>query len=124
MTYFKHSRRLRSTHVPNTDIQPFSERYSCATTKFIHIVRDDGYTYIVAQPLTCSEHRLRMDIEDQISPETKDMGQRLGIYPGKNSWNLPRSHRYHMLNFPPGMIGPFLKLRPWTNTHRNSPHNI
>ncbi|KAF7891576.1 hypothetical protein EAF00_007878 [Botryotinia globosa] len=85
-------------YIIGADIQPFSEKYSCATMKFKHIVKDDGYTCIVAQPMTCSEHRLRMDIEDQISPETKDMGKRLGIHPGENSWNLSRSHEIlHMI---------------------------
>ncbi|TGO14165.1 hypothetical protein BTUL_0057g00310 [Botrytis tulipae] len=100
-------------YIIGADIQPFSEKCSCATTKFIHVVKDDGYTYIVAQPMTCSEHRLRMDIEDQIFPETKDMGQRLGIYPGENSWNLPRSHRYHILNFPPEILHIIFRYLLW-----------
>ncbi|KAF7928144.1 uncharacterized protein EAE97_009942 [Botrytis byssoidea] len=100
-------------YIIGADIQLFGENNSCATTKFIHIVKDDGYTYIVAQPMTFSEHRLRINIEDQISPETKDMGQRLGIYPVENSWNLPRSHRYHILNFPPEILHIIFKYLLW-----------
>ncbi|TGO54386.1 hypothetical protein BCON_0108g00030 [Botryotinia convoluta] len=113
VTQFKRSRRVKSAHVPSTDIQPSGDRYSCATTEYIYIVKVDGYTFIVAQPLTHSEHRLQIGIANQMSLETKDIRHKLEIHPSENFWNLPKSHRCHILRFPQEILDIIFNYLLW-----------
>ena len=112
MTHLKFDRSLKLAYVLNIDIQPSGDKYSCATTKFLHVVRDDGCTYIVAQPLIQLENRLGKGIVDQLSLEVRYIQRRSGSHPGEIFWNLPRPHRCHILKFPKGMIEPVLRFRP------------
>ncbi|TEY60747.1 hypothetical protein BOTCAL_0177g00070 [Botryotinia calthae] len=100
-------------YIIGADIQPSGERYSCATTKFLHTVRDDGCTYIVVQPLTPLENRLGNDIVDQLSLEVREIRRRSGSHPGEIFWNLPRSHRCHILKFPQEILDVIFEYLLW-----------
>ncbi|TGO27078.1 hypothetical protein BPAE_0048g00500 [Botrytis paeoniae] len=94
----------------------------------------DGYTFIVAQPLTHSEH-IQIGIANQMSLGTKDIRQTLEIHPSENFWNLPKSHRHHIFRFPQEILDIIFNYLLWipsvsvepdviiTNVGRSSTNN-
>ncbi|KAF7950544.1 hypothetical protein EAE96_007826 [Botrytis aclada] len=83
-------------YIIGADIQPFGDRCDRATREYIYVVKVNGFTFTVAQPLT-----------------HKDIRQTLEIHPSENFWNLLKSDRHHILRFPQEILDIIFNYLLW-----------
>ncbi|KAF7915253.1 hypothetical protein EAE99_010245 [Botrytis elliptica] len=100
-------------YIIGADIPLSSDKYGRGTTEYTYIVKIDGYTFIVGQPLKYSERRLQMSNANQMSLGIKCNRQNLEIHPSENFWNLPKSHRHHILRFPQEILDIIFNYLLW-----------